>query len=43
MTTKTMAESRALRDGLALYKEWGFLDLVVESDSTLMVKWAQDG
>ncbi|CAI9772542.1 unnamed protein product [Fraxinus pennsylvanica] len=39
----TLAESCTLRDGLAMCKEQGWVDFVVESDSMLMVKWAQDG
>lgn len=40
VATNTLAESRALRDGLAMCKEHGWLDFVVESDSTLIVKQA---
>ncbi|CAI9768586.1 unnamed protein product [Fraxinus pennsylvanica] len=43
VATNTLAESRALRDELAMCKERGWVDFVVESYSMLMVKWAQDG
>ncbi|XP_022848840.1 uncharacterized protein LOC111371165 [Olea europaea var. sylvestris] len=43
VATNTFAESCALRDRLAMCKERGWEDFVVESDSTLMVKWAHEG